>query len=471
MMDYSKFLKTKHIRFESNGIEIDIKNLNNSLFEWQKKLVQLSLFKGRSALFEDCGLGKTVQQLEWARVVCEKTDGNVLVLAPLAVSLQTKREGEKFGINVNIAKDNDSIKPGINITNYEKIEKFDPTLFAGIVLDESSILKSFTGKTTMYLIDAFREIQYKLCCTATPAPNDFMELGNTAEFLGVMTRPEMLSMFFINDASNTGTWRLKGHVEKSKFWEWLSSWAIVVQKPSDIGYSNEGFDLPELKIHKHILKYNGKKTTLFTEEARTLSERREARKESLNDRLSETLKTINHEEQLLIWCNLNIEGDMLKKAISGSVEIKGADTLEHKERSVIDFGDGKIDCLITKSKISGFGVNWQSCHNIIFFGLSDSFESYYQSVRRCWRFGQKHQVNVHILIGEREKAVLRNIERKEKDLQTMFKAMVGYMKQNMIDELSGLNNSSTPYEPVIEMKLPTFLKKKRYDEKMGLQNK
>ena len=457
-MNYNDFLQTKQIRFQNKGLEVDLNSLNNKLFEWQKKLVQWSLFKGRSALFEDCGLGKTIQQLEWSQIVCNRTGGNVLILAPLAVSLQTKREGEKFGINVNIAKDNDSIKSGINITNYEKMEKFDPSLFSGIVLDESSILKSFTGKTTMYLIEAFRETKYKLCCTATPAPNDFMELGNTSEFLGVMTRPEMLSMFFINDTSKTGTWRLKGHVEKSKFWEWLSSWSMVVQKPSDIGYDNQGFDLPELKIHKHILKFNGKKTTLFTEEAKTLSERREARKESLNDRLIETTKIINNEKWLL-WCNFNTEGEMLKKAIYNSVEIKGADSLDHKEKSIIDFANGGIDILITKPKIAGFGVNLQSCHNVVFFGLSDSYEQFYQAIRRCWRFGQKYSVNVHIIIGEQELSVLRNIERKEKDAQLMFKSMIGYMQQNMFDELSGLNNSSTPYKPNIEMKLPYFLER------------
>lgn len=458
-MNYNDFLQTKQIRFQSKGFEIDIDDLNDNLFEWQKKLVQWSLFKGRSALFEDCGLGKTIQQLEWSQIVCDKTDGNVLILAPLAVSLQTKREGDKFGINVNIAKDNDSVKSGINITNYEKMEKFDPSLFSGIVLDESSILKSFIGKTTMYLIEAFRETKYKLCCTATPAPNDFMELGNTSEFLGVMTRPEMLSMFFINDTSKTGTWRLKGHVEKSKFWEWLSSWSMVVQKPSDIGYDNQGFDLPGLKIHKHILKFNGKKTTLFTEEAKTLSDRREARKESLDDRLIETIKIINNEKWLL-WCNFNIEGEMLRKAIHNSIEIKGADSLDHKEKSIIGFANGGIDILITKPKIAGFGVNLQSCHNIVFFGLSDSYEQFYQAVRRCWRFGQEYPVNVHIIIGERELSVLRNIERKEKDAQLMFKSMVGYMQQNMLEELSGLNNSSAPYEPNIEMKLPYFLKVK-----------
>lgn len=457
MIDYNDFLKTKQIRFQNKGIEISIDDFNDNLFEWQKKLVQWALFKGRSALFESCGLGKTIQQLEWARIVCDKSGGNVLIFAPLAVSLQTNEEGNKFGIDVNIAKDNDSIKPGINISNYEKMEKFDPTLFSGIILDESSILKSFTGKTTMYLIDTFREIKYKLCCTATPAPNDFTEIGNTSEFLGVMTRPEMLSMFFINDASNTGTWRLKGHVEKSKFWEWLSSWAMVIQKPADIGYENEGFDLPKLKTYKHILPFKGKKTTLFTEEAKTLSERREARKESLDDRLKKTIELVDDEAIWLIWCNLNIEGPLLKAGIDNSVEIKGADSLEYKEKTVIDFAEGKINKLITKSKIAGFGLNFQICHNVIFFGLSDSFESYYQAVRRCWRFGQKYPVSVHIIIGKRESAVLRNIERKEKEAQLMFDNMVFYMQKNMLNELSGLNNSPTLYKPKIEMKLPCFL--------------
>jgi len=459
-MEYNDFLKTKQIRFQNKGIKIGINDLNTNLFDWQKKLVQWALFKGRSALFEACGLGKTIQQLGWAKTICDKTDGDVLIFAPLAVSLQTKEEGQRFGIDINIAKDNDSVLPGINITNYEKMENFDLSLFTGIVLDESSILKSFTGKTTAYLIKACREIKYKLCCTATPAPNDFMELGNTAEFLGVMTRPEMLSMFFINDASNTGTWRLKGHTKKNKFWEWLSSWAMVIQKPADIGYDNKGFDLPELRVHKHVLQFNGKKITLFAEEARTLSERREARKESLDDRLNKTIQTIDKKQdnRWLIWCNLNIESQMLKSAINNSVEIKGADSLEYKEKSVINFAEGKINKLITKSKICGFGLNWQICHDIIFFGLSDSFESYYQSIRRCWRFGQKYPVNVHVIIGERESAVLRNIERKEKDTQLMFDSMVGYMHQNMVDELSGLNNSSILYNPGIKMRLPHFLK-------------
>ena len=458
-MKYSDFLKTKSIRFQNKGIDMAGAGLSRSLFDWQSRLVQWSLFKGRSALFEDCGLGKTIQQLEWARVVCSHTGGDVLIFAPLAVSLQTKREGKKFGIAVNIAKDSESIKPGINITNYEKMDKFDLSVFAGIVLDESSILKSFTGKTTTHLIEACRETQYKLCCTATPAPNDFTEIGNTAEFLGVMTRPEMLSMFFINDTAKTGTWRLKGHVGKSKFWEWLSSWSMVIRRPSDIGFDDNGFNLPELNVHRHILDFNGKRDTLFVEEATTLTERREARKESLTDRLKETVKIIENEPDdiWLMWCNLNIEGEMLKGGVSGAVEIKGADNLAHKERSVVDFGDGKIGRLITKSKISGFGVNWQSCHKVIFFGLSDSYEQFYQAIRRCWRFGQDSAVDVHIIIGEREMAVLRNIERKEKDAQLMFDQMVEYMRQSMADELSGLNNSATPYNPKIEMVLPVFM--------------
>lgn len=455
---YDEFLNTKQIRFHNKGIDVNLDELNVNLFDWQKNLVRWALKKGRSALFESCGLGKTLQLLSWATIVCEKTGGDVLALAPLAVSTQTQREGYKFGINVNIAKDNDSLKKGINITNYEKMERFDPSLFAGVVLDESSILKSFTGKTTQYLIDAFRDTQYKLCCTATPSPNDFTELGNTAEFLGVMSRPEMLSMFFINDTAHCGTWRLKKHIAESKFWEWLSSWAMVIQQPADIGFANKGFDLPRLNIIKHILPFTGKKTTLFTEEATTLTERRDARKESLPARLKETVDIVNSnpDSTWLIWCNLNIEGDMIRGGVDSVVEIKGADNNDIKEKNMVAFAEGHIIRMVTKPKIAGFGLNWQCCYNVIFFGLSDSYEQFYQSVRRCWRFGQKHEVDVHIVLGEREMAVLRNIERKEKDTQIMFNSILIYMKANMLGELDGLDNKNIDYNPSINMVLPDF---------------
>ena len=456
---YYEFLNTKQIRFHNKGIDVNLDELNVNLFDWQKNLVQWALKKGRSALFESCGLGKTLQLLSWATIVCEKTGGDVLTLAPLAVSTQTQREGYKFGINVNIAKDNDSLKSGINITNYEKMERFDPSLFAGIVLDESSILKSFTGKTTQYLIDAFRDTQYKLCCTATPSPNDFTELGNTAEFLGVMSRPEMLSMFFINDTAHCGTWRLKKHIAESKFWEWLSSWAMFIQKPSDLGFKNEGFDLPKLNTIKHILKYEGKKETLFTEEANTLTERRDARKESLPARLKKTIEIVNNDPNdiWLIWCNLNIEGEMIRNGIDNIVEVKGADKDGYKEKNIIAFAEGKTKRLVSKSSIMGFGINLQCCHNVIFFGLSDSYEQFYQSVRRCWRFGQKHEVDVHIVLGEREMAVLRNIERKEKDTQIMFDSMLKCMQINMLNELKGLDNKNIDYRPTVEMALPEWV--------------
>jgi len=459
LMEYQKFLESKIIQHEASGFDVSLDDLNPMLFDWQKVLIRWALFKGRAAIFADCGLGKTLMQLEWADKVCRKTGGSVLLFAPLAVSIQTKHEGQKFGIDVNACKDQSDMVSGVNITNYERMEKFDPGEFVGIVLDESSILKNFAGKIRNYIIDAFLYTPYKLCCTATPAPNDYMELGNTSEFLGIMTRAEMLSMYFINDASKTGTWRLKGYVKDNKFWEWISTWAVIMQKPQDVGYPNNGFDLPPLYIHEHIIKYNGAKTSLFTEEARTLSERRASRKESMPGRLKKTLQIIQDDpgEIWLTWCNLNIESDMLKKSISGCVEVKGSDSVEHKENSIIGFSNGDIKSLVTKPKIAGFGVNWQVCNNVIFFGLSDSYEQFYQATRRCWRFGQKKPVNLHIVIGEKEKSVLDNVKRKEADAKNMFHEMVGYMKKNTLHQLENLEIKTAPYNPKKEMELPQWL--------------
>jgi len=458
-MKYNDFLKTKVVNHKDVGFDVALSDMNPMLFDWQKVLVRWAIMKGRGAFFEDCGLGKTPQQLEWANHIHKKTNENILILAPLAVSLQTKHEGVKFGIDVNVCKSQDDVVKGINITNYERMEKFDPAAFIGIVLDESSILKSFTGKTRNYLIEAFVETPYKLCCTATPSPNDYMELGNTSEFLGAMSRSEMLSMFFINDTSNVGTWRLKGYVKDNKFWEWISSWAIVVSHPKDIGYSNNGFDLPPLHIHEHLIKYNGYKTGLFVDEAKTLSERRESRKESLPHRLEKTMSLINeHPDKIwLIWCNLNVESEMLKRSIDNIVEIKGSDSHDHKEKSVINFSLGKIRALVTKPKIAGFGVNWQKCNNIIFFGLSDSYEQFYQATRRCWRFGQDQPVHVHIVIGERETAVLRNVKRKEDNAKSMFHEMVNYVKNHTISQISHCNPDVDKYDPQTMMEVPEWL--------------
>jgi len=458
-VDYKEFLKSKTTAHKESGFMVGVGDLNPLLFDWQKELVRWALYKGRSALFEDCGLGKTPQQLEWSRCVHEKTGGNILILAPLAVSQQTRREGDKFNIPVNVCKTEDDVLPGINITNYERLNHFSPDQFTGIVLDESSILKNFSGKIRTEIIETFLSTPYKLCCTATPSPNDYTELGNTAEFLGVMTRPEMLSMFFINDTGNTtASWRLKGHVKDNLFWEWLASWSIMMQLPSDIGFDDNGFILPELKMHEHIIPYTGPKEGLFVEPAATLSERRSARKESLDERVELTSRIVNDsDETWLIWCNLNAESEALKQAIHSAVEVKGSDKNDHKTTSMLDFADGKIKCLVSKPSIAGFGMNFQKCHNMAFVGLSDSYEQFYQAVRRCWRFGQDSIVNAHIVTGEREGAVVANIKRKEADMQSMYSGMVSHMAELMKAELTHQARTTTEYVPKIEMKLPRFL--------------
>ena len=458
MMEYKRFLEKKAINYGSSGFKVLSEDLNNKLFDWQRELVRWALYKGRSALFEDCGLGKTAQQLEWGKHISSHTGGDVLILAPLAVSLQTKREGVKFGIEVNVCRSQDDVIGGINITNYENLDNFDPAHFTGIVLDESSILKNFTGKYCNKIIESFINTPYKLACTATPSPNDYTELGTTAEFLGVMTRPEMLSMFFINDAGDTGTWRLKGHVKDNLFWEWLSSWAVMIRKPSDIGYDDNGFVLPPLIIHEHVVPFNGCRETLFVEPARTLSDRRKARSECLDERVSIASNMANQsEEKWVMWCNMNAESSALKASINGAVEVTGSDNQDYKEISLLSFSKGEIKVLVTKPRIAGFGMNFQNCSNMAFVGLSDSYEQFYQAVRRCWRFGQPNPVHAHIITGEREGNVVDNIKRKEADASAMFDGMVSHMATFIKKELSGFKQNKTDYTPKIEMKLPAFM--------------
>lgn len=453
-MDYIKFLKSKEERFIDAGFDVDRNNLNSNLFEYQKDVVVWALRKGRAALFEDCGLGKTIQQLEWANQVSKYTGGKVLILCPLAIAKQTAREGKKFGIEVNVCRSSKDVKDGINITNYDMLHKFDLDEFKGVVLDESSILKSFTGKMRNEIIEGFKNTPYRLACTATASPNDFMELGNHSEFLGVMTRTEMLSMYFIHDGGDTSKWRLKGHAE-DKFWEWVTTWAVMIDNPSNLGYDIK-FELPELNVQDIVLKTHEETDTLVPTVALTLNERREARRNSLEDRLSKAKELVKDtNEQFLIWCDFNYESEILKKELKG-IEVKGSDTPEHKESSMLGFSDGDIKILITKPSIAGFGMNWQQCHNIIFFGLSDSYEQFYQAVRRCWRFGQKEKVNVYVIIGEREVAVLNNIKRKQENLETMKENMIKHSK-----DIKNLNvkevKKTNRYLPQHEMKLPVWI--------------
>ena len=450
-MEYGTFLENKNVILENSGFEVDKEELNPMMFDFQKDIVKWALAKGRAAIFADTGHGKTVMQLEWASKIHELTGGKVLILAPLAVTEQTQREGLKFGINVTICSSQDDVKEGINITNYEKLDKFVSKEFTAIVLDESSILKSFTGKVRNQLIDRFRNTPYKLACTATPSPNDYMELGNHSEFLGVMTRAEMLSMYFIHDGGQTSKWRLKGHA-KDVFWQWVSSWAVVICNPKNLGYDIKGFTLPKLNVYEIIA--DGIEPT---DEVLTLTERRNARKESLEDRCRAAAKLVNESnEQWLIWCDLNDESKMLHNLINESVEVKGSDKPEHKTKSAIEFAKGNIKALVSKPLIFGMGLNFQSCRNMIFVGLSDSYELYYQAVRRCWRFGQTREVNVYLVIGGREGCVKQNIERKEKEFKSMQDAMINLTKDIISNEIKATSRITTPYKTTTTMKLPMW---------------
>lgn len=377
-MNYEDFLKSKRFVLESSGFDIDKSELNPMLYEFQKDIVRWALKKGKACIFADCGLGKTPMQLSWAHQVCTHAGGMVLILAPLAVADQTKREAEKFGYTAKVVESQSECISGINITNYEKMDKFVANEFVGVVLDESSILKSYSGKVRTAIIQNFHSVPYKLACTATPAPNDYMEIGNHSEFCGVMTRSEMLSMFFVHDGGQTSKWRLKGHAT-DVFWQWLATFSVFVDNPANIGYQVSGYDLPKLNINEIIVDGNEP-----IKESLTLTERREARKESLELRCKKAAKLVNSSnEKWLVWCDLNDESARLSELISESVEVKGSDKSEYKSNSMLAFSDGTVKCLITKPKIAGFGMNWQNCHNMIFTGLSDSYEQYYQAVRRC----------------------------------------------------------------------------------------
>lgn len=454
--EYHDFIKSKLFELKKTGFECG--ELSPMLFDYQKDLVRWALNMGRCALFTMTGTGKTIMQCEWAKRVQEKTGGNVLLVSPLAVSAQTIREGKKIGLEIKYCKNQAEVQPGISITNYERLESFMPGYFTGIVLDESSILKSFTSSTRDMLVHNFKDVQYKLACTATPAPNDFMELGNHAEFLNVMTRTEMLSMFFVHDGGDTSKWRLKGHAA-TKFWQWVASWAAILNKPSDLGYSDKGFDLPELRTHELVVPSVAGEGMLFAVYAQTLEERRDGRKSSFQNRVNKAAEIAKKSEgPFLAWCDLNIESEALRKAIPGSVEVKGSDTPEYKEKSILDFADGKIKCLISKPSIFGMGMNLQICNKMAFVGLSDSFEQYFQAVRRCWRFGQKYPVDVYIITSEAECAVVDNIKRKEREVAVMIQSMVEHTRRFVKENIKSGVKMDRSYEPGQDMVLPVWLK-------------
>lgn len=458
-MNYDEFLKTKRIYVEPVGFEPF--ELNNNLFEWQKDVVTLAVKKGRFCLFTDTGTGKTLMQLEFARQVHLKTSKPVLILAPLAVNQQTKKEGLKFGYEVNICRTQDDVINGINIVNYDMLEHFDSKSFAGIILDESGILKHFTSKTRTLIIEKFEKTQYKLACSATPAPNDYVELGNHSEFMGVMSRIEMLSTFFYHDGGDVSKWVLKGHAE-DKFWEWISKWAIVVKKPSDIGYEDGGYNLPLLNIEEIISKSENGETEngqlmFIPKLANTLTERRQSRRDSLEDRCNIAAELIKRDSsQWLIWCDLNRESELLT-ILTGGIEVKGSDNREEKSKRLIGFSNEEFQVMISKPSIAGFGMNWQQCHNMIFVGLSDSYEMMYQAIRRCWRFGQTKPVNVYIITSESEGAVRDNIARKEQQSIEMLEKLSIFSKRSIEEEVKKTHRNIEEYIPQIEMEMPKWV--------------
>jgi hypothetical protein len=449
-MEYREFLKRKSVTSKTHGFEPA--ETHPILFPFQMDLVKWSIRKGKSAIWAGCGLGKTLMQLSWADQVSKHTEHPVLILAPLAVSTQTQKEAEKIDLKVSRYGDG-----RIQITNYEQLHKVECSKFSGVVLDESSILKNFAGKFKNQIIESFSKTPYKLCCSATPSPNDFTEIGNHAEFLNICSRSEMLSTYFVHDSGETQKWRLKGHAE-NEFFKWLATWAVMINRPSDLEYDDDGFVLPAINFYQHTVDSKVSDGFLFHELASTLNERRHARKESLEERckLAADLSAGSN-DPWLYWCDLNDESATLSKMISGSVEVTGSMKSEVKESRMIGFSSGDFKKLVIKPKMAQFGMNWQHCNNMVFVGLSDSFEAFYQAVRRCWRFGQKRPVNVHIIISEKEGNVLDNIKAKESRAEQMQQKMVASMADLSKTEINNSSKNTIEYKPTVKIKLPEWI--------------
>ena len=443
-MDYDDFVAKKRRSEVATGHQPG--DLNEHLFDFQHAIVSWAVRRGRAAIFADTGLGKTLMQLSWADEIANHTGGKVLILAPLAVSEQTIEQGQTFGIDVyRVPHGGTPTGPGIWITNYERMDTIDFESLSGVVLDESSILKSHDGKTRTALIESCQGVPYRLSCTATPSPNDFVELGNQCEFLGVMTRTEMLATYFVNDTGDTGTWRLKGW-GASKFWEWMGSWAVVLRNPSDLGFDGSKYILPAPQYHEHVVETEvfG---DLFSKPALTMTERRKAQRDSIEARCKALADVVNadNSEPWLIWCHLNDEAELLKSLIPGSVNVQGSDKPEKKSAAMLDFSHGNLRVLISKPSICGFGMNWQHAARMAFVGLNDSFEQFYQAVRRCYRFGQTRNVQVHIFTAENEGQILANIKRKEIQHHEMSANMIEHMRDIMNKELAGQQNIVDEY--------------------------
>lgn len=459
--DYNEFVRTKLSVVAPTGLST-FSMPPDVMFPHQAALTAWGLRRGRAAIFADTGLGKSRMQISWADAVLKATGKHVLILAPLAVASQTVAEGVSIGIDIKLCRDGGDVpqRPSICITNYDRLHLFFPDRFGAVVLDESSCIKHHDTKTLKVLIEAFRDTPFKLCATATPAPNDWTELGTHAEFLGICSRQEMLAEFFTHDGGDTSVWRLKGHA-RSVFWRWVSTWGALVRKPSDLGFDDSMYELPPLHLHEHFVKTElpAASGMLFSTEAQTLSDRRAARRFSLEDRVRDCADMVNGDsaEPWVVWCDLNDEGNALEKMIDGSVQIAGADSIDTKEQRLNDFANGKYRVLVSKPSICGFGLNWQHSARMAFVGVTDSFESYYQAVRRCWRFGQKRDVHVHIFASKAEGAVVANLRRKEKDALIMAEQLSAETHDAVMQEVIGSTRHTNVYDAEKVVDVPGFM--------------
>ena len=454
--DYRSFpFEAKRISVPSTGFTPSA--ICRKLFDFQRDIVKWGLQKRPLRILRRLRTSeRRGSNLEWGYRVSRHTDKPVIIYAPFAVAHQSAREGNKFDIPARVVRSQSAVGVGVNITNYEMLEHFDPSGFGGIVIDESSILKG-DGPLRRAITDFAKAIPYRLACTATPAPNDYVELGNHAEFLGIMSKSEMLATFFVHDGGDTSKWRLKGHAE-ADFWRWVASWAVMIRKPSDLGYEDKGFKLPPIEYHQHTVAAEWDSGSLFPTEAQSLQERQSARRDSLSARVALGAELVNaSDEQWVLFCNLNDESTALTDSISGAVEVTGSDSEKHKESAPMRFVDGEIRVLVSKPSILGFGMNLQNCRNVAFVGLSDSWESVYQATRRVWRFGQTRPVQCHFITGEREGAVVRNIERKEKQAAEMAEAMLGHMREINAAEIHGTARESEEYLPTVPVEVPVWL--------------
>lgn len=462
-LGYSDFVATKLVRVPPAGFDATVDD--EHLFPFQRDLVRWALARGRCAIFASTGLGKSRMQLTWAARVSAHVERPVLILAPLAVARQTAEEGARIGISVTVCREQADVRPGVNVTNYDRLHLFDPSAFGGIVLDESSIIKHHTSKTLAMMIEAFSDTPFKLCCTATPSPNDWMELGTHAEFLGICTRTEMLAEYFVHDGGETQKWRLKGHA-RSVFWRFVASWGALVRSPEDLGYDGSAYVLPPLTVTHHTIAASEESVResglLFAEPASSLMERRAARKGSISDRVERCAALVNAtSEPFVAWCDLNAESDALAKAIPDAVEIRGSMTSEEKESALIAFASGKARVVISKCSITGFGLNWQHCARMAFVGVTDSWEAYHQATKRIHRFGQKRECEVHVFASELEGAVIANLARKEKDAAVMAEELSREAGESVREAVRGSRRITNAYEASKTMKVPAWLSAER----------